>query len=373
MKLITNPINTLLLLSLLTICVSCNGQQNMENKTPIQNPPIKAISIGKIVAKMESNPTVIFQDSQYNYWFGGGDQGVYKYDGKTFLLYTIKDGLISPSILTIQEDKDGNIYFETPIGVSKYDGKRFSTLTIIDHKTSHNEWKLTPDDLWFSLGWYKKGPYRYDGEFLYELTFPEPHHAAAFYSKNPNASYNPYGIYTIYKDRKGNIWFGTASLGVCRYDGQSISWLYENQLTTTPSGGDFGIRSIIEDKEVFFLFCNTRYRFDISPNNLEKNGTNYINYNRAQGIGTTNDNNEMDYPYFMSIAMDNKGDLWMLSYDDGVRRNNGKELIHYPIKDGDQNVLLRSIYKDNKGFLWLISHHAGVYKYNGNKFVKFQP
>jgi ligand-binding sensor domain-containing protein len=75
----------------------------------------------------------------------------------------------------------------------------------------------------------------------------------------------------------------------------------------------------------------------------------------------------------MSIVEDHKGDLWMVTYSDGVWRNDGEKLIHYPIMDGKKKVLLFSIYKDNKGDLWLGTHNAGVYKYQGGSFVKFAP
>jgi ligand-binding sensor domain-containing protein len=220
------------------------------------------------------------------------------------------------------------------------------------------------------MGWKKSGPYRYDGESLYSLAFPKPDLVDEFYAKYPNVSYSPYGIYTMYKDRKGSLWFGTASLGVCRYDGKSISWLYEKQLTETPAGGDFGIRSIIEDKDGYFWFCNTRYRYEILPNSTELNRTDQVNYRKENGIGTANDEGK-DFPYFMSIAADNKGDLWMVTYDDGVWQNNGETLLHHPVKDGDKSVLLFSIYKDRQGVLWLGTHNAGVFKFNGKTFEKF--
>ncbi len=43
----------------------------------------------------------------------------------------------------------------------------------------------------------------------------------------------------------------------------------------------------------------------------------------------------------------------MVSYNNGVWRNNGKELIQYPIKDGERNIPLFTIYKDNQGDLWI--------------------
>lgn len=372
MKLKVKAIITMLLLGILILFSACNGQKTAENKS-LPKSQHKTISIGKPVSEMDKGIMVIFQDRNDTYWFGGGESGVYTYDGKSLILFTVDDGLCSHRVLGIQEDQFGNIFFDTSEGVSKFDGEKFTTLAVIESKTSKNEWKLAPQDLWFRMGYDKNGPYRYDGKSLYQLAFPKPEQADTFHATYPNASYNPYGIYTLHTDSKGNVWFGTASLGVCRYDGKTISWLYEQQLTETPGGGDFGIRSIIEDKEGYFWFCNTRYRYEILPGSSEVNGTNYLNYRTENGVGTSTETNEDDFPYFMSIAEDNEGDLWMATYSDGVWRNDGEKLIHYPIKGGDTDVLLFSIYKDNQGTLWLGTHNAGVYKYDGNSFEKFTP
>lgn len=372
MKYKTKAIPTILLFGILAIFSSCKGQKPSESKDVLDSQN-KAVAIGEIVSEIvDEGITVIFQDKNENYWFAGGDEGAYKYDGKNLVFFTLKDGLCNKTITRIQEDKHGNIYFDTPECISKFDGQKFTTLTVIDSSITKNEWKLEPDDLWFGMGWDKNGPFRYDGESLHYLEFPKTELADEFYAKYPNVSYSPYGIYTMYNDKEGSVWFGTASLGVCRYDGQSLSWLYEEQLSKTPSGGDFGFRSIIEDKDGYFWFCNTRHRYEILPNSTEKNGTSYLNYKRENGIGKLGGNNESDFPYFLSIAKDNNGDLWMATYDEGVWRNNGKELIHYPIKDGFKNVLLFSIYKDKEGTLWLGTHNAGVYKFNGYDFERFK-
>ena len=375
MKLKIITFTALLFFGILGTFSSCKGQINPENLDKSNNER----TIGKTVSALGEKTTVVFQDKNNHYWFAGGGEGVYRYDGKSLVLYTKEDGLCSNTILGIQEDQFGNIYFDTPGGVSKFDlsnkqvgGQRFTTLEIIDSKASKNEWKLEPNDLWFRMGWDKKGPYRYDGKFLCQLEFPKSDLEDEFYAKYPNVSFSPYGIYTMYRDDKGSVWFGTASLGLCRYDGKSINWLYEKHLTETPSGGAFGIRSIIEDENGYFWFCNTRYRYEILPNNSEHNGTSDINYRKENGIGYSNENGEIDFPYFMSITKDNNGDLWMVTYSDGVWRNDGEKLIHYPIKDGGADVLLFSIYKDKQDNLWLGTHSNGVYKFNGEAFEKFE-
>lgn len=357
-------IKVVLIFGILTTFSKCNRK----NKSKNLNSPVKVIALGETVSKLDQKTLLIFQDSKNNIWFGGNNKGVYKYDGKSLVLYTEKDGLIGSDVLGIQEDGLGNIYFDATEGVSKFDGQQFTALEIMKNSSDKNEWKLEPNDLWFRMGWNSSGPYRYDGKYLYHLQFPKNEMENEFISINPNASYNPYGVYYIYKDSKANMWFGTSNLGIYKYDGNDISWMYEKHLTETPQGGSFGIRSIIEDKDGYIWICNPKYKYKILPNNTKTNALESINYQRELGI----ESKGLESSYFMSMTTDNNGDLWMVTYDNGVWRHKGNELIHYPIKDGDADVLLFSIYKDNQGVLWLGTHNAGVYKYNGKSFEKFE-
>lgn len=76
--------------------------------------------------------------------------------------------------------------------------------------------------------------------------------------------------------------------------------------------------------------------------------------------------------YFMSAAVDPDGDMWLATYDDGVYRYDGETITHYPVMEGDKNILLYSVYIDHAGGLWLGTHGAGVHTFNGKEFVKFQ-
>ena len=55
--------------------------------------------------KLDENIRSIFQDRKGNYWFGTNAAGVYRYDGKTLIQYTVNDGLSDNQILKIQEDE----------------------------------------------------------------------------------------------------------------------------------------------------------------------------------------------------------------------------------------------------------------------------
>lgn len=359
-------LNTFLLFSLLasfTLCRAGNTSQ---------------VVLGDTVSELDKGILVIFQDRSNNYWFGSNGQGVYRYEGKTIIHFTTKHGLCSNQIRDIQEDKSGNIYFTTFEGISKFDGQRFTKLIPTKAIFPTNEWKLQPDDLWFKGTSGDRGTYRYDGKMLYHLKFPKHYLEDEFYAKHPNVSYSPYDVYTIYKDRKEHIWFGTSNFGLCRYDGKSVKWLYEKELTETPSGGSFGIRSILEDKDGKFWICNTRYRYTIDPPATpagygNDKGKNLINYKREKGIDGIKTAAGEDLVYYMSIVEDNKQGLWMVTYDTGVWHYDGKNITYHPVKEGSKDITLFSIYKDRQGDLWLGTHKTGVYKFNGKAFEKFRP
>lgn len=96
---------------------------------------------------------------------------------------------------------------------------------MIKSTISEENWKLQEEDLWFNtLGKNgERGPFRYDGEYLYQLQFPKHAMEEEFVQRFPNTSWSPYDVYSIYKDSKGTMWFGTSNFGICRYDGKEVT------------------------------------------------------------------------------------------------------------------------------------------------------
>jgi ligand-binding sensor domain-containing protein len=264
----------------------------------------------------------------------------------------------------------GNVFITSLEGINKFDGQKMTTLPEVES----NEWKLDSNDLWFSIlgktG--ANGPYRYDGKTLHQLKFPKHHMEDEHFKINGKRPWSPYEPYAIYKDSKGNIWFGTSEFGICRYDGSSFSWMYEKHLTLIEGGGSFGIRSILEDKEGKFWFCNTSYRYTIFPGSVIEQDKILIDYKRETGIDHIKSPEGRDMIYFMSIVEDRHGDLWMTTYQQGVWRYDGKTITQYTVKDGSQVLTHFSMYKDRQGDLWLATNEDGPYKFNGQTFEKFK-
>ncbi|WP_277017075.1 ligand-binding sensor domain-containing protein [Flavobacterium lindanitolerans] len=349
-------LTTLLFCSILSILTSCNGQtSNSKNQSVLLK---ETNAKGDTVKEPGSSIMVIYQDRKNNYWFGSWKTGVYKYDGKTLINYTIKHGLYTDRVDDIKEDKSGNLYFagmNPDATITKFDGKSFTNI----RATPSNEWKLQADDLWLVNAYQaKQKVYRFDGNTLYELTLPKP----------PQLNH-PFDVYSIYKDRKGNIWFGTNPVGVCRYDGKSFEWITEEDVTEFRDGGKNGVRSITEDKNGDFWF-NTENRYSVYDSTTLKSNKFYT---RHESIGSLDGKNTIGLNEYLSTVKDNDNNLWFVTYRDGVWKYDGTKITHFQVQEQSENIKLFSIYKDNKGDLWLGTHEKGVYKFNGKTFEKFKP
>lgn len=324
---------------------------------------VETVQIGKTVSELDAKIWYVFQDTQENYWFGSNGKGIYHLDGKELKQITTQDGLISNTIRGIQEDKNGNIFIETPKGISKFDGKIFTTLKV--EKSPTDQWKLEPNDLWFNCNGNANDVYRFDGEHLYELKLPKKDLKSTFGINEQEVSYSPYSVFGIDKDKSGNVWFGTILAGAFRFDGKSFLWVAEKELSRLEDGREPGVRSILEDKDGNIWLSNFKSKYTIKPYSK-------IGYEKLKAVDLSAEIVNNKILYFNAGLSDKQGNLWMTTYGGGVWKYNGKKLTNFEIKNGEEEVLLISIYQDNNGIIWLGTDNAGAYRYNGKAFEKFE-
>ena len=328
------------------------------------------------------------QDKNDIYWFGTERSGVFRYDarlnGPTGLIqFTLKDGLCSNQIRTIQEDKSGNIWFCTGLGISRFDGKTFTTFP--DKKImpldsgSGKVWETPPDDLWFET---EAGVYCYNGKSFTFLRLPETNFVSE-YAKGSNVL-SPYTIYCSLKDKKGNLWFGTQILGVCHYDANPDNKSGQGKAFTWVTGKGLNgpaIRALFEDKNGIMWFGNNGsglFRYDASGNDKAGQGAALTNITAEKGLGNATflkTGKVTDSPGTLArvwtINEDDNGNIWVGTIDAGVWRYDGQTLTNYTRNDGLPSNVIYTIYKDKKGELLFGSGGAGVYRFNGKSFARF--
>lgn len=335
-------LNSITLFFVLTTFVSCNGQNQKVSEHQTQ----QAITIGDTVSMIGKNIRCIFQDNQNNFWFASDGEGLFKYDGKTILQFTDKNGLCGNSVRLIQKDKEGSVIISTANGVCIFDDKQFSTL-------QSSEIKFYTTDLSNIVLLF--GNY-YQDKSLHTFQIPQTSKLTKSYSQTP------YAVYSSYKDSKGNIWFGTESRGVCKYDGKIFTWLDNEEL-------GLAVRSIFEDKNGNIWIGNNGnglFRYD---------GQILTNFTREHKLEnpdfqTTLQGKEGTLARVWAIAEGKNGDLWIGTIDAGLWKYDGKTLTNYTTKDGLTSNSISTIFCDNNGKLW-IGVDNGITIYDGETFTAF--
>lgn len=314
--------------------------------------------------KLGKNICCILQDSKGNYWFGSDVDGLYRHDGKNLVLFTASEGLSNNQVRSIQEDASGNILIETGSGISRFDGNTFTTISnkenflIVGDRT--NEWRTEPIDTWFTA---HHGLFRYDGDVLQYLQLPKSKLDSGYVQNDKYVS--PYALYQIYKDSKGNIWFGTHHLGVCKYNGDTFTWFTDKGLSEP------AIRAIFEDSKGNMWFGNNGYglyKYDGSI--LRYISEEFGLYNRE--IRKTHKVTDMPgtIARVFAINEDNIGNIWIGTADAGVWKFDGKKFLNFTTANGLPSNTIHTIYKNNKGELLFGVQGDGVYKFNGFSFYK---
>lgn len=335
--------------------------------------PAEARIAGESATAVDQGAWIVFQSRDGAYWFGTDGRGVYRYADGSLVRFGTEHGLAGNHVRSIQQDRAGRVLvFSDPDGVSRFDGRAFAPMPVEASADATGAWRLHPDDLWFPGGQDTGAVYRYDGERLYRLKFPPTAAGEDFLARFPRAKYpsmkySPYDVYITYRDSRGHIWFGTATLGVCRYDGKTFAWADKTEVGFPP-GDSFGVRSIIEGRQGEFWFSNTLHWYSAA---LIDSGSTTVGLNPGKGPGVGR--GDEPFTVFMSAVKDRHGHIWLATLYGGVWRWDGQKMTHFPVQHDGKRVQLYSICLDNQGTLWLGTPWNGAFRFNGSEFEPFAP
>ncbi|MBW8051474.1 MAG: SpoIIE family protein phosphatase [Cytophagales bacterium] len=161
----------------------------------------------------------IIQDRKGNLWVATSGGGVCKYDGLTFTNYTQSEGLANNTVLSLAEDNKGNIWSATYGGISRLipgDGNKnkgeFSNITKGEGLSSNTVYIIKLDDegnllIGTSKGLDKLNLYEFNKTGKIILKHYGYDEGFSGIECNTNASF---------KDKEGDIWFGTIK-GAIKY------------------------------------------------------------------------------------------------------------------------------------------------------------
>ncbi len=191
------------------------------------------------------------------------------------------------------------------------------------------------------------------------------------YTVNDGLSFNT--IFTIYKDKDGKIWIGTADGITCHY-GKTFSIIPIAKITGNPNyrptklHPQFGfpqpeenwVLSILQDKKGIFWFGTHTgiYRYD---------GKNYSHFTHNDGVAN---NTGASINLVESILEDSTGNIWFGGRGtSGVFCYDGNTLTNY---QPNKTEWAFPIYQDKQGDIWFSSRCACLYRKTGDTFNLFK-
>ncbi|NNT72363.1 diguanylate cyclase [Flavobacterium sp. IMCC34852] len=351
MKKYFSLINPLLLLTLNLSCVNQKSTEKEVSKSEL-------VSTSKTdTLQFTSGIRAIFQDSKGNYWFGSHEEGISKYDGKTFDYFTINNGLLDNQIRSIEEDKNGKIWFGTAKGVSVYDKGKVTHYATNINKPKY-DWNETHGDLWFNAG-ERDGINRFDGKDMHYLIFPKP---------NNHDTDNVYGVTDISKAKDGKVWIATYG-ALFNYDGKKVN-SFDHENLKLKENELLHIRSVLADSKGRIWIGNNGIGV------LLKEGETIINFSEKHHLihPTSTRRGDKSQPgtmeHVFAIEEDSKGNIWFGDRDTGAWQYDGKTLTNYIIDNNLKSKMVWTIYKDHNNRLLFGMAEGGVYSFNGESFEK---
>ncbi len=343
-------------LFILLFCMACNETRNTDAAQEMAHPKL----IKTIGAPNYGSVGCSLEDRAGNLWFGTTENGLYKFDGKTFQQFLIKDGLNSNYVTSLLEDLTGKIWIGTDVGLCLYDGKSITQIEIPLPKTlppNANElyrnskrvfsmMQAKNKTLWFAT---INGVFTYDGKSF--SPFQMETNSAGFLSSN-------YNMEQILEDKAGRIWFGgRGNEGVYRYDGKFVTQIKLEVLFQdgpTPKPTDWAWPQL-QDKDGNIWFSNWGgvYRYD---------GKTFTSFTKKDGL----------VGGIAEIVEDTKGNLWFGGdTGGGLSRYDGTSFTRFTTEDGLIHNHIWSILEDKAGNLWIGTRETGLSRYDGKTFTTY--
>lgn len=309
---------------------------------------------------LSSNVTSsILQDKMGFLWFGT-DAGLNRYDGYSVKIYSQSKkeeySLTNDVIKCLFEDSLGMIWIGTDRGLNKYDpylGQMTKILSQENNAKSLSNNTITAitecNTIWIGSfnGLNKIVGYGVDGVPKFKQYNHDPQNKSSLSNNR---------IYSLYTDKKGNIWIGT--------EGGGLNFILNSQDTHTPTSirripygpeGTLGkiIYSVTENSSGEILVGT---ELGVNILNLDGDKISIEQFPHPQS------NNAPIY----SITTDNQNNIWVGTFGDGLNlfdRESGtyKRYIHDPTnsKSLSRNFVY-TVYESREHILWIAARETGI-------------
>jgi PAS domain S-box-containing protein len=308
------------------------------------------------------------QDRDGFFWIGGIN-GLYKYDGYTFRHYSSGSESIADNYVnTLFEDSQGFIWIATQGGLSVYDK---STDKFISYLYDPNDPSSISSN---HIANYKRQIIAEDTDKMIWIGTDEGLNRFDRFSHTFTRYQNQFidrDICSLCMGQDGLLWVGTAK-GLHKFDPRRAIMTEQHETDNNDSDKLHGnnIISILEDNEGI-LWAGTMKG---GVNSLAKGQNKFTHYrHQPDNVNSLSDDN------ILGIMQDDKGILWLITVDGGLnlfnkRTKTFKRYCHDPDDPGSiSSNYLTQIYQDALGVIWFSDYGGTLYRIDpgARKFKSF--
>ena len=277
----------------------------------------------------------ILEDHQGNLLFGTRENGIFTYKDGTFFKYPVPV-LDDVLIITMYEDRKGELWIGTNKGLFRVTGKGIERYTARDGLTTDFITSITEDserNLWVGtrqgLNRIKK---KKDGTVGFESLLKS------------------YLIYPLFEDKEKSLWIGTDNSGIIRLkDGKFMSYApLDVHLEEIPF-------SLFEDRH------GDTWIGTVSGKLFHCRGSEIIESITPAGLSGTG---------IAAIAEDGRGKLWLGTNGKGVFQKKNNSFTQFTTQEGLADNLVTSIYRDSRDNLWFSTFDGVSVFRSGNSIIE---
>jgi signal transduction histidine kinase/ligand-binding sensor domain-containing protein len=326
----------------------------------------------------------------------------------SFKHYTVEDGLNTSTVYYATQDLQGNMWFATEQGVCKFDGRTFTRYTINDGLSDNEVLYIKTDSrgrVWFMtlnghLSYYQKGKFCNEGNTPWlKKTYRGSSYTNCFESSDHKlflgstviendsdilATGSTGGCSYFENDKKVNIyWADTLSYS---FDGHKYSPINLKYRCTRANCMSYikGNEFYVSDPGLI-LKNNSVEQILIPPNDVFISiSVTGVTLCRDSSFILTTRNGVLWYPpntfdrkkarkllagkVVYSLFIDNENNYWFCTAGDGIYMlpsNQGK-VLNYTIADGLKNEVINRVLKDENGNIWLACNNSVITKISGS-------
>ena len=313
-------------------------------------------------------------------WSSGPDGGLHRWKNGEQKLYRMKDGLPSPYIMSLCEDKNGTLWIGTGVGLVCFTNNvLFSFTNDVPGLLQAPVRCLLEDhegNLWIGTS---RGICKKTGNH---------------FTSHTNRFSASISIMSLYEDREHRIWIGTGN-GFTRYEkGASTHYTVENGLAhgTVRAiiedregniwvGSQGGVQQLVGDKLVTPAI-NSTSDFDDSISwvyaMMEDSegdiwvGTNLgLNRLKPQRFKVLSKENGLGHNVATLVLQDHTGTRWVGTYGGGLTQIKNGTTKTLTTADGLPSNFILALCEDRAGNLWIGTEGSGLVRYRDEKFTQY--